>query len=437
MGRREHNAKAIGCGHMTPKPQAGIALFLPAAVALVAVVVAFTATPETETNDLPVVLDDGQVVVDFTATPETETKDLLVVLDDGQVVVVTPDGAGARPLTELPSGTTAFQPIWSPDGRVVAYAENGSDSAALVTLEVQGGAVGRIELPAPAFYYYFSPTASSIAWLRNDATAGLVLETGSAGGHTVVDGGAPFYFAWAPEGDEIAAHVGTDRMDVLASGRRPMTIEERPGGFLAPWWTDHGVFYIRSRSTGQELVVDSGDDVLIIARVVGPANLAVAGSRVAVQTFGSREGGVAASFQQTPNIDPGTLSVIDVGTLTVDEVVPRNVIAFFWDPDGTRLLFLEVVDRETGRFAWTVWNGDGLEPFGEFVIDVSWLRDFLPFFDQYAQSMTLWSPDGTAFAFPGTIGSRSGIWVQELAEPEPTWVSPGTWVAWSPDGSAR
>ncbi len=393
---------------MTHAARPIIAVLLPAAAALIAIGVAFA------------------------ATTDPSLANLLGVLDDTDVVVLAPDGTEARRITALPEGTTAFQPIWSPDGKVIAFAENGSSTAGLVTLEVDGAGSGRIDLPAPTFYYFFSPMVPSIVWLRNDAGAGLVLETENADGLDVIDRGAPFYFAWSPNGDEIAAHIGVDRMDRLAAARQATTINENPGRFLAPWWTDRGVFYIRSRATGQELVVNDGDGESIIARVIGPANFAVAGSKLAIQTFGSREGGVAAAFQQVASIGPGNLNVIDLDTLIVDEVVPQNVIAFFWDPTGTRLLLLEVVERESGTFTWTVWSAKGLAPYAEFVIDVSWLRDFLPFFDQYAQSMTLWSPDGTAFAFPGTIGGRSGIWVQELAGGEPTHVSPGTWVAWSP-----
>ena len=59
------------------------------------------------------------------------------------------------------------------------------------------------------------------------------------------------------------------------------------------------------------------------------------------------------------------------------------------------------------------------------------LRDLVPFFDQYAQSMTLWSPDGSAFAFPGVVDGEDGIWVQELAGADPRRIAGGSWVAWS------
>ena len=60
------------------------------------------------------------------------------------------------------------------------------------------------------------------------------------------------------------------------------------------------------------------------------------------------------------------------------------------------------------------------------------LQDTFPFFPQYAQSLSFWAPDSSAFAFAGQVEGQGGIWVQDLAEDSPTMVSDGTWVAWSP-----
>jgi TolB protein len=60
------------------------------------------------------------------------------------------------------------------------------------------------------------------------------------------------------------------------------------------------------------------------------------------------------------------------------------------------------------------------------------LQDTFPFFPQYAQSISFWSPDSSAFAFAGLVDGDDGIWVQHLDEDAPTMVSDGVWVAWSP-----
>jgi TolB protein len=83
---------------------------------------------------------------------------------------------------------------------------------------------------------------------------------------------------------------------------------------------------------------------------------------------------------------------------------------------------------------WHLWDGDATTPIGPtFLPSPTYLREYMPFFGQYAQTMTLWSPDGGSFAFPGLIGDRAGVWVQDLDADEPTFVvADGSVVAWSP-----
>src|SRR4029453_1308966 len=59
---------------------------------------------------------------------------------------------------------------------------------------------------------------------------------------------------------------------------------------------------------------------------------------------------------------------------------------------------------------------------------------YLQFFEQYAQSMSLWSPDSSAFAYPGmNEDGEEGIWIQS-ARPDraAVLVAAGAFVAWSP-----
>jgi hypothetical protein len=60
--------------------------------------------------------------------------------------------------------------------------------------------------------------------------------------------------------------------------------------------------------------------------------------------------------------------------------------------------------------------------------------DYLQYFEQYAQSMSLWSPDGTAFAYPGTNeDGEEGVWIQSArADRAAVLVTDGDFVAWSP-----
>jgi TolB protein len=83
---------------------------------------------------------------------------------------------------------------------------------------------------------------------------------------------------------------------------------------------------------------------------------------------------------------------------------------------------------------WMIWDGGSTSRIGHpFLPSPTFLRDYVPFYGQFAQSMTPWSPDGTSFAFPGLIGDRAGIWVQDVDSQEPEFVlDGGRVVAWSP-----
>ena len=66
-----------------------------------------------------------------------------------------------------------------------------------------------------------------------------------------------------------------------------------------------------------------------------------------------------------------------------------------------------------------------------FVPSPTFLRDYLPFFDQYAQTITPWAPDGSAFAYAGLHEGESGIWVQPLAGRRRL-IGDGAFVTWTP-----
>ena len=123
------------------------------------------------------------------------------------------------------------------------------------------------------------------------------------------------------------------------------------------------------------------------------------------------------------------LAVVDTASGEVTTVLDDTALAFFWSPQGDKLLVLDIVPGPIAR--WQVWSEQGLEPMAEFFPTQPFFTEFITFFDQYAQSVSLWSPDGTTIAFPGTIDGTPGIWSQTLGG-EPEFVHGGSWVTWAP-----
>jgi hypothetical protein len=235
--------------------------------------------------------------------------------------------------------------------------------------------------------------------------------------------GSPFYVSWAPTGDRLLIHVGEETLGRVDLEGRLEPLGDRPGVFHAPVWLPDGrLVYAEGRGDRQTLVVRDGARTTPLVRFGGAIEFVVSptGDRIAYRVdVGGR---------------PGTVSVLRIGSGRTE---PLRLVAtaFHWSPDGRRLLLM-APERggDPAAHRWHVWDGEATAPVGPpFLPSPTYLRDYVPFFGQYAQAMTLWSPDGGAFAFPGLIADRAGVWVQDVEEDEPTLaVEDGSVVAWSP-----
>jgi hemoglobin len=365
---------------------------------------------------------------------------LLVLMDDGNVVTVGADGREMRSLTDLPSGGVTVEvrhPVWSPDARSVAWAEleigDEGTSSRIVTVDPDG--THRTEFPVETgtFFLQWDPTSSRIAYLGNfPGGVGMGVAGRAPIGEpvaTTLGVGQPFFLSWAPGGLELLVHVGDETLGRLDLEGELRPIGDAPGIFQAPvWLADGRMVYATATRDGQSLVMRDGAEQRELVAFDGAIEFVVSphGERIAYRIDGG--GG------------PAGVEVIDVGSGRSETVTDSPTLAFQWSPDGRRLLLLTAEeDGEPGAHRWLVWDGGEARPAGSaFVPSPTFLRDYAPFFGQFTQAMTPWSPDGGAFAFAGLIGDRAGIWVQDLQAEEPTLVlEGGAVVAWSPTPTCR
>ena len=359
---------------------------------------------------------------------------LVVLADNGTVRTVGLDGTVEVLAGQPDDGVARFQPIWTPDGKGITFSEVGPDGAALVQVALDEDRTVRAELATRPFYFYWDPTGARVATLRDGGDGSLVLELVDDDGNVDVAGsGQPFYYSWEPTGDSLVTHRGARPIEVI-SDTEIVVIDDRGGEFQATWWTEEGIWYVR-RATGSQRValVSPGEPPQDLAEVLGFVHLSPSptGDQVAVQSLVQRQEGQSAALQALPRLTANRLSVIDVDTLTVQEATQGGVGAFFWSPDGSRLLLLDSGSSE-GTLRWLIWSEEGMRSFADFIPSATSLQDFLGFFDQYAQSMSLWSPDSSAFAFAGTVEGSSGVFIQHLDDDVLERVTDGVWVAWSP-----
>ncbi|MDJ0924202.1 MAG: hypothetical protein QNJ77_06525 [Acidimicrobiia bacterium] len=364
-----------------------------------------------------------------------EGEGRLAIVDDGNVVVLDADGSNRVAVTDVaPSGADRafyFQPTWSPDGTLLAFSQISPERGIHVA---DPDTSGRWSLPTSSFPFYFHwSTGNELALLRN-GESGLRLDTTSIADGALseleqLDAGQPLYFSWSPSGTEMVTHIGSDRLEINIAGSA-QALGPVPGQFQAPVWTDRGIIAIDHQGNDRYLaLIDTTGDSSLLARVPGPTNFVATpdGSKIAAQSMRDSDA-LSVAYQTTPRLAAGRVVVIDVEGGDLQTVTENPAIAFFWSPDGRRLLVLDAV--ASGEARWSIWEDGEMSESVRFEPDPSFLRELLPFFDQYAQSVTLWSPDGSAFAFPGAIDGESGIWVKADGS-APQRVSDGTWVAWS------
>jgi len=81
------------------------------------------------------------------------------------------------------------------------------------------------------------------------------------------------------------------------------------------------------------------------------------------------------------------------------------VLAFFWSPDGKKLAYLNL-NADESRAVWNTYDLDTRKStkLAEW-FPTNNLIQIINYFDQYAQSDSIWSPDSKAIVFTGWTNS--------------------------------
>lgn len=301
-------------------------------------------------------------------------------------------------------------PTWAPGGRLAYFSRGRSADEPQLGVYVSPDGVRGGERVYETNgnvlnYAYWSPedcgeNCRDLALLLSDETGLFVelLRTGEGEVEAEMIGrGGPFYYSWSPDGAQMLWQRNMQRLDVydVAEAGVVRTLTQQPGIFQAPMWSpiDDRLLVGALNANQTDLVVVDGEQTLTLAAEL----------RGLVAFAWSPDGRYVA---YTANY--GVLNVVDArsGAL-VARTLDVGVFAFFWSPDSSTLAYVTLA-RERDTFSakrlqqdanphnllWSVLNVQNgqLRAYAQF-FPTSELLYLLSYFDQFAQSHRLWSPD--------------------------------------------
>jgi TolB protein len=386
---------------------------------------------------------------------------LAVISSDGNLSIY--DSNGNNPFRVTTDGTPDtkqyYWPTWSTDGRLAFFGKNG-DRADFYSLrvfvmdKVQWGAAFKTAYTSSDeifTYAYWSPgdclqgNCRELALLLTPAGGSLALRLiqDNNGNFTdkEVGQGAPYYFSFSPDGQQMLWYRESATFDVydVASDQIVQALDDVPGKFNAPMWSpiDNRILLGVASPDGDTtdvVIADGSNRTTVKGNLESPVSFAW-----------SPDGKLIAVVSHF-----GNLTVVDANTQQVRaSASDTNIVAHFWSPQSDRVAYV-VLSRQPDMQQGLRSNGrmrlGQANPVLKWrVLDVKTgtlkeIATFIPtqdmiylltFFDQFARSHSLWSPDGRFIAYGATDDAgKDNVMIVGMTG-NPLKVASGTMGIWS------
>ena len=390
---------------------------------------------------------------------------------DGNVYVSDQSGNKLSQLTKDAEATQSddynlYQfPTWSLDGTQLAFVgtrtKSANTTAKIFVADIDADKVNEIYSSETEYpiYLNWSPDDANVSFISTSVGGqSLILQSAPTDGgeRTIIDTGSPFYWSWAPNGRTLITHAGgaststvpehLSFIQIQDSGIVEDGIDTVPASFQAPAWSPDGSHILMTRSEDDKNEIILTDGTGAYEKTLGSFEINTA--------FGwSGDSKKIAFIDGAQAMSAGTIGELNVLNIETDEKVSvgENVIAFFWSPDGKKLAYyvpfmanssgsgsgsgsgsnssaqqlilqLNMLDVET-RESRELFTYQPTEQF----------TNILPYFDQYHQSNTIWSPDNNnlVLSFLDPDGNPGIAVVAASGQLQPRFLAQGYLAFWS------
>lgn len=382
---------------------------------------------------------------------------------DGNMYVVDQSGRAPQAITDdaafAESATDSFRyyqfPTWSADGNQLAFVsvvgKGGEQTLSeMFAWDVEAEQLEKIyssENEHP-FYLYWSPDNENVTFLSNDALGQSILLQNipiHSGKRVILDVGSPYYWSWAPDGNTMIVHTGSAASsmpehiaflqvdsEIIEDG-----LDSIPASFQAPAWSPDGKRILLTH------INDNEEKEIALFDSKGQFEKSLATFDVNASFAWSPDSGLVAYIEGQQAINTGTLGTLHLMDLTTNEdfFQDEDVFAFFWSPNSRKLAYFKPLLTEGSSaenqqlllqlHMLDVTSGESkqlftFQPSNQF-------SAVLPYFDQYHQSTTIWSPDSNnlVLSFIDVDGNPGIAIVAASGQLEPRLLTAGYLAFWS------
>ncbi len=402
-----------------------------------------------------------------TPNPAHAVNRIAFVNAGGQVETIAPDGSDRRQISDE---SFPFQfPTWSPTDEYVAAIGGRTVYRLADSLDVEARPLYASRSQNP-FYLYWSPNGRFLTILANHPSGmGLHLAPvdGGEDDSRLLEMGSPFYWDWTADSSQILMHTGFSgdeaRLALLdvESGRGGPNAA-LPGLFQAPDISANGRYwaYAELDDNGLSWLVAADADTGAMQRQRHAGQVALSWSPAADQLAFISGGEGRLDFA-------GPLRLMDAATGETRLLSQGTVLAFFWSPDGRYLAAItgkgelgndviaagntrderqsEVTSRSSRHLGKSARQHPTITlnlilidaASGEsrhltaFEPTLTFITQFLPFFDQYALSHRVWSPASDALVLPVQRDGENTIVIIPIDGGSPRVLGAGDMPFWS------